>query len=182
MNKPVIGIDPGASGALAMIRPDGEVEIMDINGSLQDARQGLKRAKQNWPDVVCCIEEVGAWAEQGRASIGKFLYGAGYLHGAVDMAEIPVIKRVRPQEWKKLVGIAMNPPKPPKPLKECSPEEVATHKSALSAYKRKQKSVSRDRARELYPRVAHLLSRAKDDGRAEALLIAHTGLMILRGH
>lgn len=172
MSKAYIGIDPGATGAIALIYPDGRLGIWDIDSSINLAINALVGIAKTIPDIVAAIEHVGTMPGQGAASQGKFLQGAGMLKGALIALQVPIVAEPTPVAWKKLVGIAMNPPKPPRPLKQCTEVEKKAHRAALTAYKRDQKTVSRERAAELFPSHADKFSRAKDDGRAEAALIA----------
>ena len=89
---------------------------------------------------------------QGVTSMFNFGDRFGFVKALAYSAGVPVTF-VRPQEWKKGVGI---------PAKA-------------------DKGVSRLRASQLFPNDADKWSRVKDDGVAEAALIAYYGSLKLRG-
>lgn len=92
------------------------------------------------------IENVHSMPGQGVASSFSFGYGLGLWVGIVVALEIPY-EMVTPQRWK---GVMMNG-------------------------QGKEKDAARYRAQQLFPTIADQLARKKDDGRAEALLIAEYG-------
>ena len=161
MNAPieaVLAIDPGLSGALAYY--DGTtLQLADIATELR----GKKSAVDLWrlwcvvqglavpPSrlVYGVIENVGSMPRQGIASACNF----GKTIGACEMALVAAgceLIRVTPQAWKFGVGLQHDP----------------------KADTKARKNASRARAIELFPNYAHLFARVKDDGRAEAALMA----------
>ena len=97
-----IGIDPGASGGIAMIDGDGHVvscssmpatdrDILDLLKSLKVTVGGPVRA---------VIELVHSMPGQGVSSTMKFGMSVGRLHMALIAAEIP-FDQVTPQTWQK---------------------------------------------------------------------------------
>jgi crossover junction endodeoxyribonuclease RuvC len=91
-----IGVDPGKSGALAVIHPDGTVEITPF-----DAVQYSKRLSElRYHDAVCCVEKVGAMPGQGVVSMFNFGHNFGFIEGVLQANEIPY-QLVPPQTWKK---------------------------------------------------------------------------------
>lgn len=153
-----LGVDPGLSGALALLGPTGSLQIEDMptlqlkKGPKQKRYldyQAIARLVDSWasPDlpgtVVAAIEQVGAMPGQGVSSTFDF----GRTYGALKMALHSQFIRVldpTPTQWKRAVGIPTGA----------------------------GKDQSRAVASNLFPRFAHLFARKKDDGRAEAALLA----------
>ncbi len=150
----ILGIDPGLSGALALITPTS-LDIFDIP-SLKAKARGRQ---VNWPEVArwidwkslgsgfyehAFIELVGAMPSQGTASMFKFGYTAGGLRGLCAAHFIPVTL-VSSRRWKKDMAVP------------------------------KEKDAARARACELFPNYSHLFTRVKDHNRAEAVLIGEWG-------
>lgn len=145
-----LGIDPGKSGALAILSSTGEAQVFDTpvisDGSRRqydlDALSRLLTSPTPDLPIKAAIEEIGPIPKQGVVASFYMGYGLGLWHVALSMSSIPFI-RVRPQVWKKEFGLIG-----------------------------KNKDASRLRAIELFPQLKDQLKRKKDDGRAEALLIA----------
>lgn len=139
----IVGIDPGMSGALALL-VDGQLEGVtdmptldgEVSGALLAAHLQLAA-----PDLVV-IETVHSMPQQGVASSFKFGKNYGIVLGAVTALQHPLVK-MTPVEWKRINGLFHKP-----------------------------KEASRRLAIELWPHLSHKFERAKDDGRAEAALIA----------
>lgn len=153
----VMGMDPGASGAIARINSVlGGVNVLDMpTGLIMVGKTKKNRISPEllaheirslFPVDVCYIEEVGAMPRQGVSSVFTFGQAHGLLLGAMAMAGVRIV-RVRPQLWQSKV---------------------------------KAKGDPRPRALELYPDLVDRLKRKKDEGRADAILIAHAGLMMER--
>lgn len=139
----VIGVDPGLSGALAVVSPDVvSVHDMPVAGKHVNGRILADLFATHRDTAVVVIEDVHAMPTNG--SIGSFSLGRskGLVEGIAAALELPCTY-VAPQRWKRDLRLS------------------------------KDKGESRRRASDLYPEIAHALSRVKDDGRAEALLIAH---------
>jgi crossover junction endodeoxyribonuclease RuvC len=149
----VIGIDPGLTGALAVIDEHHVVSVEDM--PVYQIRSG-KKVKQTLdlptlrnllaaqPIDHVVIERVAARPGQGTASMFNFGYGAGAVYGLVVGLQIPC-SFVTPQAWQKAAG--------------CGPSPDA----------------ARQRAGQLYPEIADRLTRKRDAGRADAILIGHHG-------
>ena len=91
-----MGIDPGKSGALAVIYSDGTVETVPF-----DAMQYSKKmAELKFYSVKCCVEKVGAMPGQGVVSMFNFGHNFGVIEGLLKAYEIPY-QLVPPQTWKK---------------------------------------------------------------------------------
>lgn len=162
----VLGIDPGFSGALAWVRafpapaPPVLLAVADMptfavtHGRTKSLRSSLNLAALadlldgplfGTPDLVV-IEEVHALPKQGLTSTFRFGFGAGALAGAVAARKLP-LSYLTPQQWKPQAGL---------------------RGGAV-------KGESRQRATQLFPTHAAQFARVKDDGRADAALIAWVG-------
>lgn len=151
-----LGIDPGLTGGYAMLTNNGElIEVGDLpvirdgKSAWIDAEQlvsTLLRLKGS-AQIHATTERVHAMPKNG--SQAAFSQGCtfGSILAALQVAGAR-IEFVAPQTWKKQLGL---------------------RGTDLTDTQRKRASL--DKARLLYPTAD--LSRQKDHGRAEALLIAH---------
>ncbi len=149
----VMGIDPGASGAIAVIR-NNIPEVIDMPvGNILVGKTARKRISPEllgyelrgfMPVDVAYVEEVAAMPRQGVSSVFTFGQAHGMVLGALAYAGIRTV-RIRPQLWQQTI---------------------------------KAKGDPRPRALELFPSMAGELKRKRDEGRADALLIAAAGLKL----
>ena len=93
--KTYIGIDPGAKGALALLR-DGETEVVSYDPDRYIAALGRLKSAES----VACVEKVGAMPGQGVTSMFSFGKNAGFIEGILQTYGIPY-QLVPPQTWKK---------------------------------------------------------------------------------
>ena len=150
----ILGVDPGASGALAVIRDGGMYDVVDMPVGLVTVGKSTRRrivpellAQELWellPLDAAYVEEVASMPRQGVSSVFTFGQAHGLILGALTALRVPV-RRVRPVAWQTKV---------------------------------KAKGDPRPRALELYPTLAPQLKRKKDEGRADAALIAHYGYLM----
>lgn len=147
----VIGIDPGLTGAIAVVGGDDAAIIYDtpvvktkgrLTYSIRDMDLLLSSiSKTNYHLDAVGLERQQAFPGQGVAS--TFRTGEGYgLWQALIIASGLSVTIVSPQVWKKFCGLS------------------------------KDKEESRQLAIKLFPECKKDLSRKKDHNRAEALLIA----------
>lgn len=141
-----IGVDPGMTGAIAVLDRDGQVVAihdMPIAGGAVSAQ--LVADLADWRDSTtygtAVIEDVHSMPKQGVASSFGFGRSKGVVEGVMASARRPIVY-VSPSVWKRGLGLT------------------------------KDKSDCRQRAVETWPDRADLFKRKKDDGRAEAALIA----------
>lgn len=151
-----IGIDPGLNGALAVILHDNSIVIRDTPTLTVEGEKS--RRKYNAPGMaqllrpfttepgLVVLENVHSMPKQGVASSFNFGEGLGLWKGIIAAYGLP-LEMPSPQRWKK----------------------------EILADQGKDKDASRFKAIQLFPSVADQLSRVKDDGRAEALLMAEYG-------
>ena len=144
MSVITIGVDPGLSGAIALVR-DGELVVvhdMPVLGGQVSAQ--LLADLEDWSATdlgTVVIEDVHAMPKQGVSSSFGFGRSKGVVEGVFAGARRP-LTYVSPATWKRDLRLT------------------------------KDKGSSRRRAVELWPGKADLFKRVKDDGRAEAALIA----------
>lgn len=145
-----IGIDPGATGALAIIHEDGRAEIFDYPGDERALMEMVRRISRGMNPWVVILEYQQAMPVQGVSS--TFALGKNYGIWLATIAAMDwPLRIVRPAEWKKNMGY---PPREKKTTKE----------------------YSMTLARRLYPDAGkQWLLRKMDHNRAEALLLAHYG-------
>lgn len=151
----IAGMDPGKTGALSIVYPDGAVLLFDVpriklKGKdrpawLDWAEIWGNALEFNAPDIVV-IEEVASRPNQSSQSGFTFGRTLGYGHGILASRTKASFHFVTPAVWKGKLGLLNS-----------------------------DKAASREKARNLYPRAAHAFARVKDDGRAEATLLAHYG-------
>jgi len=158
----VIGIDPGITGAVAAIDAGNVVAIWDA--PTIEIRVGKKTKNDYMPSEMAAIfsrneleiahvfiEKVGAMPGQGVVSMFGFGNGFGSWLGILAALKLPYTL-VTPQAWKKEIMRGM-----------------------------RDKDAARLRAQQLFPALTEKLSRKKDIGRADAVLIAEYGRRQLSG-
>lgn len=99
-----IGVDPGKSGGIALIDPEGPVvyvySMPDTERAVWDLIQELSVESVSY----AAIEKVHSFPGQGVKSTFTFGQGYGFLRGCLTAAGIP-FEEVRPQEWMRGLGI-----------------------------------------------------------------------------
>lgn len=148
----VLGIDPGINGALAFLT-DGALVVHDMptlalqrNGKAKRELDGYGVARlidDAFPVTAAAIEIANGRPGQDSGADCSFCKLAGRLIGIVE-ANFIRHEPVAPVRWRRTVGI----------------------KAGAG------KDASRARAAALFPEQSALFARVKDDGRAEAALIA----------
>lgn len=151
----ICGIDPGLSGAIAYL--SDTVKVYDMPVTPHTMGNGTVRRRIDMQTLasifelhegsvsLTVIEEVGAMPKDGPVQAFSF----GKSAGAVEMGAVfSGGKRVtvRPSVWKMALGLGGE-----------------------------DKNASRRLAIKLFPAYAPLFARVKDDGRAEAALLAYYG-------
>jgi crossover junction endodeoxyribonuclease RuvC len=99
----IIGIDPGANGAMVLLRPDRSVDIVCFSKSTQ---AGVVEALAEWragETVFAFIERVHSMPKQGVSSTFKFGVGYGFLQGVLTTLKIP-FEFVTPMTWQKVLS------------------------------------------------------------------------------
>ena len=156
-----LGVDIGNRGALALLERRGEHLDLIQTFDMPVLRDGLAgRPALNAPLVAEIIAKTHAsmayvelvHARPGEGAVGAFAFGRsrGVVEGVLAALSIPVV-HIAPASWKRAVGLP------------------AGHARA--------KDAARSDAIKRWPAQAALFARVKDDGRAEAALIAVAGLL-----
>lgn len=96
----IIGIDPGASGGIAVLNPT-VLAVHKLDGTERDARDFL--CGVNLSESFAYIERVHSMPKQGVASSFKFGQSYGFLRGLLIGLGIP-FEEVTPQKWQKAMG------------------------------------------------------------------------------
>ena len=100
MNPAILGIDPGAKGAIAMIQP--MVETWDLPESPADLFDLLHALKGT--AAVVYLEKAQSMPGMGVA--GAFNYGKGYGRVEGVLAALRVsVRTVSPSMWKRTMGV-----------------------------------------------------------------------------
>lgn len=159
----VLGIDSGVTGGVAIIGQtakvfDIPVRAVRVGESLRNKLDALALARlirDNCPAdeaAVVFLEQLHARAEQGQSGKRNGMQSQGammeFFGGITATLQIlrMTVHPVYPQAWKRIYNLGTD------------------------------KNASRAMAARLYPELQPELKRVRDDGRAEALLIAHYGL------
>ena len=95
--KAYVGIDPGKSGAIAIILQDGTVETYTFDANVYV--HTLRFLSQKYTPI-CCLEKVGAMPGQGVVSMFNFGHNFGFIEGLLQAYGVPY-QLVPPQTWKK---------------------------------------------------------------------------------
>ena len=149
----IIGIDPGLSGAIAILENNKVLNIFDIpvmSEGKKNKRQLnsallvdlLKENINQEEEVAVVVEQVNAMPGQGVTSMFNFGQTFGALKGICAALELPIFF-VRPSRWKK-------------------------HFELINS----SKDASRTKAIEMYPKLSSQLSKKKDVNKSDAILIA----------
>ncbi|SME89277.1 hypothetical protein [Desulfovibrio gilichinskyi] len=104
----VIGIDPGKSGAMALIAADGTVDIQDWEDGPIVASK-LLGWTQDYQIKGVGLERVHSMPKQGVASTFKFGENFGIYQGLL-LAHMLAFETVTPQSWMKSYSIVKKGP------------------------------------------------------------------------
>lgn len=147
----ILAIDPGAKGALAFFRPDqGTLELIDT--PTVEVKRGQKLKTEISPQMLAAIIRARnpsiaiielTSARPGQGVSSMYQYGRGVGMLEGILSALDVpVTYITPLGWQKAVNA------------------------------RSGKDGNRQRAAELFPAYAHMFARKKDDGRADAALMA----------
>ncbi len=149
----IIGIDPGLSGAIAILKENKVLGLFDIpvmsegkkNKRQLNSAQLVNIIRENTlkdDEVVVVVEQVNAMPGQGVTSMFNFGQTFGAIKGVCAALNLPIFF-VRPSKWKK-------------------------HFELINS----SKDSSRTKAIEMYPSLSNELSKKKDVNKSDAILIA----------
>lgn len=156
----IMGIDPGFSGAIAVIDPDSRriIELYDMPLVAKQKSAFTKAENRKAVDLpalakiiqsahlihgikVAVVEDVGAMPGQGTVSMFRFGFYSGAIHGVLAALGIRVVLQ-KPAVWKARFNLS------------------------------RDKQLSIDLAKKLFPKDSHHFKLKGHDGRAEACLLA----------
>ena len=148
----IIGIDPGLSGAIAILENNKVLNVFDMpvmSEGKKNKRQlnsallsNLIKENIGNAEVAIVVEQVNAMPGQGVTSMFNFGQTFGAIKGICAALELPIFF-VRPSKWKK-------------------------HFDLINS----SKDSSRTKVIEMYPKMSNLLSKKKDVNNSDAILIA----------
>ena len=149
----IIGIDPGLSGAIAILQDKKVIGLFDMpvmaegkkNKRQLNSAQLVNIIKDNFigkEEIVVVVEQVNAMPGQGVTSMFNFGQTFGAIKGVCAALELPIFF-VRPSKWKKYFEL-------------------------INA----SKDASRTKVIEMYPSLSNQLSKKKDVNKSDAILIA----------
>lgn len=152
--KAFLGIDPGLSGAIALYTPDTGALIVHDVPTYELARNGKKKREVDLHACARIIDDLARDAgtsilvEQVSSMPGQgvsSVFAFGKVYGillGLAASTFVPLDTVTPAVWKKAMGVTSS------------------------------KDGARAKASAILPQHSHLWARVKDDGRAEAALIA----------
>ena len=140
----IIGIDPGAGGAIAVL-DDGDLHLIDmptveIRGRRHVAAGLIADWLQPFRRAIAVLEQVQGVQGAGATSAFSFGRSAGVVEGVLAALGIAT-HLVRPQVWTREMGVS---------------RDKGAHRAA---------------AQQRWPQQAAAFARVKDDGRADAALL-----------
>ena len=149
----VIGIDPGLSGAIAIIENKRVLGIFDMPVMAEGKKNKrqlnsaqlvniIRENTNNNEEITVVVEQVNAMPGQGVTSMFNFGQTFGAIKGVCAALSLPIFF-VRPSKWKKYFELINS-----------------------------SKDSSRTKAIEMYPSLSSQLSRKKDVNKSDAILIA----------
>ena len=149
----ILGIDPGLSGAIAILEEKKVLSIFDLpvmadgkkNKRQLNSAQLVNIIKENIAgadEIAVIVEQVNAMPGQGVTSMFNFGQTFGAIKGICAALGLPIFF-VRPSKWKK-------------------------HFELINS----AKDSSRTKAIEMYPLLSSELSKKKDVNKSDAILIA----------
>ena len=149
----IVGIDPGLSGAIAILKENKVLGIFDMpvmaegkkNKKQLNSAQLVNIIKENIKDkeeTAVVVEQVNAMPGQGVTSMFNFGQTFGAIKGVCAALELPIFF-VRPSKWKK-------------------------HFELINS----SKDSSRTKVIEMYPSLSSQLTKKKDVNKSDAILIA----------
>ena len=149
----IIGIDPGLSGAIAILEDKKVLSIFDMpvmaegkkNKRQLNSARLVDIIKENIKvndDIAVVVEQVNAMPGQGVTSMFNFGQTFGAIKGVCAALKLPIFF-VRPSKWKK-------------------------HFDLLNS----SKDSSRTKVIEMYPALSNQLTKKKDVNKSDAILIA----------
>ncbi len=149
----IIGIDPGLSGAIAILKENKVLSIHDmpVMAEGKKSKRQLNSAQlvniirdntKRDEETAIVVEQVNAMPGQGVTSMFNFGQTFGAIKGVCAALELPIFF-VRPAKWKKYFELINS-----------------------------SKDASRTKVIEMYPSLSNQLTKKKDVNKSDAILIA----------
>ena len=149
----IIGIDPGLSGAIAVMHDKKVINMYDMpvmaegkkNKRQLNSSQLVNIIKENineGEETIVVVEQVNAMPGQGVTSMFNFGQTFGAIKGVCAALKLPIFF-VRPSKWKK-------------------------HFELINS----SKDASRTKVIEMYPTLSGQLAKKRDVNKSDAVLIA----------
>ena len=149
----IIGIDPGLSGAIAILENNKVLNLFDMpvmsegkkNKKQLNSSHLVNIIKENIAqneEIAVVVEQVNAMPGQGVTSMFNFGQTFGAIKGLCAALELPIYF-ARPSKWKK-------------------------HFELINS----SKDASRTKVIEMYPKLSNQLTKKKDVNKSDAILIA----------
>ena len=149
----VVGIDPGLSGAIAILENNKVLNIFDMPVMAEGKKNKrqlnsaqlvsiIKDSPRPDAEIAVVVEQVNAMPGQGVTSMFNFGQTFGAIKGVCAALELPIFF-VRPSKWKK-------------------------HFELINS----SKDSSRTKVIEMYPSLSSQLAKKKDVNKSDAILIA----------
>ncbi len=149
----IIGIDPGLSGAIAILQNKKVLAVFDMPVMAEGKKNKrqlnsaqlvniIKENTKNEDEIAVVVEQVNAMPGQGVTSMFNFGQTFGAIKGVCAALKLPIYF-VRPSKWKK-------------------------HFELINS----SKDSSRTKVIEMYPTLSHHLDKKKDVNKSDAILIA----------
>ena len=149
----IIGIDPGLSGAIAILEKKKVLNLFDMpvmaegkkNKKQLNSAQLVNIIRENSigeEEIVVVVEQVNAMPGQGVTSMFNFGQTFGAIKGVCAALNLPIFF-VRPSKWKKYFELINS-----------------------------SKDSSRTKVIEMYPSLSSQLAKKKDVNKSDAILIA----------
>ena len=149
----IIGIDPGLSGAIAILENKKVLNIFDMPIMAEGKKNKrqlnsaqlvdlLKKIVTEKDEIYVVVEQVNAMPGQGVTSMFNFGQTFGAIKGVCAALSLPIFF-VRPSKWKKYFELINS-----------------------------SKDASRTKVIEMYPMLSNQLAKKKDVNKSEAILIA----------
>ena len=149
----ILGIDPGLSGAIAILENKKVLKIFDMPVMAEGKKNKkqlnsallvsiIKNNTNSEEDAAVVVEQVNAMPGQGVTSMFNFGQTFGAIKGVCAALNLPIFF-VRPSKWKKYFELINS-----------------------------SKDSSRTKVIEMYPSLSDQLSKKKDVNKSDAILIA----------
>lgn len=107
MSHVYIGVDPGATGAIAII-DKGRVETHNTPKTEQDILNLFLALADTYPERSCVLEQVQGFIGGEREANGSAMFNFGWNYGSIRMALLVsniAFDLITPQVWQKALKI-----------------------------------------------------------------------------